>query len=74
MSNIEQLSALVQNNSTVGAYVWLSNIFQMEYEIFSQTQAKCKDNIDRFVAELGQSVVSPLAVETCSRGIDFINF
>ena len=74
LSNVDQLSTLVQNNSTVGAYVWLSNIFQMEYEIFSQTQAKCKDNIDRFVAELGQSVASPLAVETCSRGIDFINF
>lgn len=74
LSNVDQLSALVQNNSNVGAYVWLSNIFQMEYEIFSQTQAGCKENIDRFVAELGQSVAGPLAVETCSGGIDFINF
>jgi hypothetical protein len=60
----EQILKLV-NSSNVGAYVWTSNAFKMDYLMFYRTNAWCEQHSLNFTNHLRNKTTKPLFLENC---------
>ena len=65
----EQVLSLVAN-SQLGAYVWTSNAFKMDYLMFYKTNAWCNQHSENFVKQLTRNSPVPMFIENCGR-LDF---
>jgi hypothetical protein len=72
ISQNDDFTTLIDNSA--GCYLWMSNIFHGDYDIFSQTSKVCQHNIDKFIEELKNKITKPCVVEAHGRAIDLINF